>query len=184
MANNSLKNLFIIIAVLAITAGYSYWERDKVIDLYNLDDNVLMVEKLPEFKFQDLEGNEILSSTLKEISPLLVIHFWGTWCPPCIPEFPEFIDYAEKMKKEDNVKFVVVAVNDKVEAVKRFIKRTPNISENVLIAVDPQGKGMEAFGTVKVPETHVYLNGRSAKRFLGPQKWQNEYYLKFLKDLI
>ncbi len=185
MENKSIKNFSIIIAVLAVTLLYSIYERNKVIDLYNTGgDDVIMVNNLPNFTFTDLEGNEVRASVLKEETPLLVIHFWGTWCPPCIPEFPEFIQLTQKMASEKRVKFLVVAVNDQVEAVEKFLKKTPGIKDNVILAVDPESKGMNLFGTVKVPETHVYLQGKSVKRWLGPQKWQNNYYFKYISDIL
>ena len=184
MKNNSIKNISIILGVLAITLAYSVYERNKVIDLYNLDDKVLMVSELPDFKFQSLQGEPILASDLKNKAPMLVIHFWGTWCPPCIPEFPEFIQLTQKLASEERVTFLIVAVNDEVPAVKKFLKRTPGIKDNVVLAVDPDSSGMNSFGTVKVPETHVYLQGKSVKRWLGPQEWQNQYYEKYISDLL
>lgn len=184
MKQNSLKNLSIIILVLGLTLAYSIYEREKVVHLYNSDDKVLMVEKLPEFTFENLEGEKLTSIELEKSTDLLILHFWGTWCPPCIPEFPEFLKYAGKFEKMKKVKFVVVAVNDTKEAVKKFLRSTPVIPKNVVLAIDPKGEGMNSFGTVKVPETHYYLNGKSTKRFLGPQEWKNEFYDKFVKDVI
>ena len=43
---------------------------------------------------------------------------------------------------------------------------------------------MNSFGTVKVPETHIYFQRRSAKRLIGPQRWQNTYFAHELRQLL
>lgn len=38
-----------------------------------------------------------------------VLHFWGTWCPPCREEFPEFVKVAEDFNGNDAVQFISVS---------------------------------------------------------------------------
>jgi thiol-disulfide isomerase/thioredoxin len=38
-----------------------------------------------------------------------VIHFWGTWCPPCRLEFPEFVELAHQFTDEPNAQIVSVS---------------------------------------------------------------------------
>lgn len=52
---------------------------------------------------------------------VLVINFWGTWCPPCIEEIPHFIRLQERYR-EQGVVFVGIAI-DRVEPVQRFIRQ-------------------------------------------------------------
>ncbi len=38
-----------------------------------------------------------------------VLHFWGTWCPPCRLEFPEFVELANKFADQPQTLIVSVA---------------------------------------------------------------------------
>ena len=38
-----------------------------------------------------------------------VLHFWGTWCPPCREEFPEFAKVAKDFEGNDQVQFVSIS---------------------------------------------------------------------------
>jgi len=54
---------------------------------------------------------------------LLVVNFWGSWCPPCVEEMPEL----EKLQWEfsnQNVLFVGIAI-DSPSNVREFLKKTP-----------------------------------------------------------
>ena len=183
--NKSIKNLLIILCFFAATYLYSVYQESKVSEYYNLDEKELMVNNLPDISF-DMLGSKVVvdknyfSSIKKDY---VVLHFWGTWCPPCIPEFPEFVEFAKKFENKDNALFVLVAVNDEVESVKKFLK-TYKLPSNVIIALDKSGEEMNKFGAVKVPETHIYFKDRSVKRYVGPQKWNNDYYFNYLDKLL
>ncbi len=38
-----------------------------------------------------------------------VIHFWGTWCPPCRQEFPEFAELHSQFSNDERVNFWAVS---------------------------------------------------------------------------
>jgi thiol-disulfide isomerase/thioredoxin len=50
---------------------------------------------------------------------VVVLNFWGPWCPPCRVETPDF-DAAYKATKADGVEFMGVAVRDSEENVRAF----------------------------------------------------------------
>ena len=53
---------------------------------------------------------------------VLVVNFWGSWCPPCVEEMPEL----EKLQGEflqQNVLFVGIAI-DSPSNVREFLKKT------------------------------------------------------------
>ena len=53
---------------------------------------------------------------------VLVVNFWGSWCPPCVEEMPEL----EKLQWEfsnQNVLFVGIAI-DSPSNVREFLKKT------------------------------------------------------------
>lgn len=48
--------------------------------------------------------------TLGETSgKVVLVNFWGTWCPPCRAEFPDVVALEEKYRDHDNVMIVPVS---------------------------------------------------------------------------
>lgn len=66
----------------------------------------------------DLNSNNIDFNNFKD--KVIVINFWGTWCPPCVAEMPSFQKLYNSYNKE--VVFLFVA-NDKVENVLKFMDK-------------------------------------------------------------
>lgn len=48
-----------------------------------------------EFVAQDIYGNTVTEDSLGE-KELFFIHYWGTWCPPCINEMPEMAEIVKE----------------------------------------------------------------------------------------
>jgi thiol-disulfide isomerase/thioredoxin len=40
---------------------------------------------------------------------VVLINFWGPWCPPCLLEFPELMELREGLAKREDFRFVSVA---------------------------------------------------------------------------
>ena len=55
------------------------------------------------FTAEDLYGNTVTEETIGE-KQLFFIHFWATWCPPCVGEMPELAAIAEEFS--DRVGFI------------------------------------------------------------------------------
>lgn len=70
----------------------------------------------PSFTLPDLDGNE--RSIAEWDGKVVVLNFWGSWCPPCVHEIPMFVDLQEEYG-EQGVQFVGVAV-DQLEAAREF----------------------------------------------------------------
>jgi thiol-disulfide isomerase/thioredoxin len=47
-----------------------------------------------DFTVTDLAGNEIKLSDLQ--GKVVIVDFWGTWCPPCRAEIPSFVKLQEQ----------------------------------------------------------------------------------------
>ncbi len=178
-----IKNLLIILIVFAFTFAIAFYERSKVADFYYSADEDLMVAELPPFEFRSLESNEIITKESYSPETALMIHFWGTWCGPCIPELPQIIRLAERLE-DKNIKFLLIAVNDKRTDVEKFLTRFKNLPSNIVVLLDIEGSGMTSFGTVKVPESYLYMQRKSAKRYIGPQEWDKPYYFTQLSKIL
>jgi thiol-disulfide isomerase/thioredoxin len=77
---------------------------------------------------------------------VVVLNFWGPWCPPCRVETPDF-DAAYKATKADGVEFVGVAVRDSQDNVRAFYQ-DHKISYPTLF--DRPGKTIQRFRDLRV----------------------------------
>jgi peroxiredoxin len=77
---------------------------------------------------------------------VVVLNFWGPWCPPCRVETPDF-DKAYRATKAEGVEFMGVAVRDTEENVEFFL-RDNKISYPSLF--DRPGKTVQAFRDLRV----------------------------------
>jgi thiol-disulfide isomerase/thioredoxin len=77
---------------------------------------------------------------------VVVLNFWGPWCPPCRVEAPDFSAVA-KETKADGVEFMGVAVRDSEQNVAAFLK-DQQISYPSLF--DRPGKTVQRFRDLRV----------------------------------
>lgn len=70
-------------------------------------------EQRPAFSLPDLDGNE--RSIAEWDGQVVVLNFWGSWCPPCVNEMPMFMELQEQYG-EQGLQFVGVAIDRKEEA--------------------------------------------------------------------
>jgi thiol-disulfide isomerase/thioredoxin len=103
-----------------------------------------------------------------QLAPVTMLHFWATWCAPCIDEVPAIQRLAEDYADNHQFSLVMVAVQDDPDAVKEFLgdrfKKT---------LFDPQWQVARRCGTEKVPETFLLVNGEVVQSFIGATNWDD-----------
>jgi thiol-disulfide isomerase/thioredoxin len=146
LKNLMLPKLFAIFGFLAISVLYC-WAY--VPGQLKRATNHLDVASAPAFSFQPVsEGDVPVAATPGKV---LLIDFFGTWCPPCIAELPELQLVRSTLSKRDDIQFVVVATNsggDTPERLRNF-GRVRHIT--LPLAFDPGGKAHAAFGLSGFP---------------------------------
>lgn len=60
-----------------------------------------------EFSSETVRGTSLSSDDLK--GKVVMINYWGTWCPPCIKEIPHFQEVYEE-HKEDGFTIIGIAI--------------------------------------------------------------------------
>jgi len=58
-----------------------------------------------DFSTEDIYGNAVTAASLGE-KELFFIHFWGTWCPPCLAEMPNLAQLEQQY--DDRVGFLML----------------------------------------------------------------------------
>lgn len=134
-----MKNIFL---VLLLTGFYSFAQK-----------------KLPNVTLNNLEGKSIsIVNDYAEKDKLYVFSFWATWCTPCINELDELNELQSEWKKELNIEFIAVSIDDSrtQKRVKPLVKGKEWVY-NVLLDSNQDLK--RALSIVNVPYTLVVKNG-------------------------
>jgi thiol-disulfide isomerase/thioredoxin len=69
---------------------------------------------VPAFTTEDLDGNEVTESILKD-KDVTMINIWGTFCPPCIEEMPDLAKLSASLPEKAQIIGILcdVSLNDK-----------------------------------------------------------------------
>ncbi len=57
----------------------------------------------------DAAGNVTTLMGLPPEGTVTLLHFWGTWCPPCKLEYPELVEMVREFEAEPQFRFVTVS---------------------------------------------------------------------------
>jgi thiol-disulfide isomerase/thioredoxin len=103
----------------------------------------------------------------RELKPVTLVHFWATWCAPCLTEIPALLESARALRDE-RFGLILVAVADTPEAAERFVG-----SADFPLLFDPGWDVAHRFGTEKLPETHLVVDGEVVDSFVGATDWRD-----------
>ncbi len=112
---------------------------------------------------------------------ILVLHFWATWCAPCVEEFPGVVAFWKEFKSNPKVELLTVSVDEGWPAVNSWLKKAGAAS--IPVALDPKRLTAKAFGTEKFPETYVLTaDGTLLERYEGAIDWNSPGFRQQIAD--
>ena len=112
----------------------------------------------------DASGQSVTIGT--RLAPVTLVHFWATWCPPCIKEIPALQRLSSDFSRHPDFKILMVAVSDSNDKVRSFLGSGP-------VLFDPQWEVANRYGTEKLPETYLVVNGLVVRKFVGMTDWDD-----------
>jgi thiol-disulfide isomerase/thioredoxin len=75
-------------------------------------------QRLADIGFHDAHGKSASLSALK--GKVVVVHFWGSWCPPCRKEMPELAGLYKRLGDRRDIVFILLQVREPFATARRW----------------------------------------------------------------
>ncbi len=110
------KFVSLIISAMIVTAftASGTWASEKA-----ASQTAAVGKTAPTIQAKTIEGKEFSLKDLR--GKVVLVDFWGTWCPPCRDELPHLKETYEKFNKK-GFEIVSMALRDTPDTVKEFTK--------------------------------------------------------------
>ena len=184
LSNNFKQFLFIITICLTIcllassaTAIYATENTDKIklpFGIRHYDTGAAQ-----NFLLQDIDGENFELKNTK--GHWVFLHFWASWCGPCIEEMPTIQILADDLQGE-NFQIVMINTAEDEDAIFTFLGEL-NIELNSLM--DADGLVTEVWKPRGLPTTFlINPQGEVKYQAIGGREWNKAEYVNFLKQLL
>lgn len=184
---------FVVLAALPVLKSHQYEQftekksSSPEVTHFPLDYS-LKIFRDPTRKGSPNRGSKV---TLKELltseTPLFIINFWATWCPPCLEELPSIENLNLQLSRQVSsgkpltAKLITISVDDRMDDISR-LETTLDFKPTFAVFHDPEGELARSLGTTKFPETFLVNNrGEILYKWVGPQDWLSMDALHQLK---
>ena len=134
-------------------------------------------EQAPDFEIELVDGDTVTLSGYR--GEVVLLNFWGTWCPPCRAEMPALQRTWEEYK-DRGVVFLGVAIYDEKADVEKFAEA---YGITYPLGVDIQGDLTVDYKVTSFPTTFLIdREGNEVRRIVNPV---NEGFLRiFLNGML
>ena len=120
-----------------------------------MESRVEDAETYAAFELARLDGEIVNSADLE--GKIAVLHFWGTWCGPCIVELPEYQEFDERYREDPEVHVLSISNDETNEIIEDFLAKN-NYDFTVLIdAGYTERAGVTAWPTTWFVDRNGYV---------------------------
>jgi thiol-disulfide isomerase/thioredoxin len=143
--------------------GNGYVPGDGTVTKYSAADR----KSAPELKGSTLDNQPLALAAYR--GKIVVLNFWGSWCPPCRVESP-FLQVMSAEYQPKGVQFMGLDLEDDRDSAKAFLENIGSTYPNLF---DPDGSLASLFNGIvpadAIPSTIIIdRHGLIAARIIGP----------------
>ena len=114
------------------------------------------------------------------LTPVTLVHFWSTWCPPCIEEVPALGRLTRELSSNPDFSVLMIAVADDPGKVTTFV----GAGGGDMMLFDPNWDVAHRYGTRQLPETYLVVRGKVLEKFVGQTNWDDPALRRRLAALL
>ena len=131
----------------------------------------------PDFSITTDRGKTITATNFG--GKVLVLHFWASWCGPCVDEVPSINEFQKKVA-DSGVVVLGVSVDTNENAYRKFLDKYQVAFQT---ARDPDANISTSYGTFKYPETYIIdRSGKVVQKVIGEGDW-GDAAVNYVKSL-
>jgi len=169
-------SLIVIIVVLAAIGFLFFYGQ-------NSGQRVKIVregDRAPEFSLVSLDGKASSLSSYR--GKVVMVHFWATWCPPCVEELPT-LERLYRAYAGKDLDILAISVDEGgASAVGQFMQKN-RFALPVLL--NPDQSVARQYGTFKFPETYlVDRDGIVRRKVIGAADWMSPEAQKVIQAML
>ena len=166
-------NFLILMLIISLTALWTFRSNTRAPNAIQIDR-----ERIPNFTYKDHTGKT--NKLHNHEGKIIFLHFWATWCAPCLAELPELI----KLTKRNQNNLIVLAISkDKnKEDMIGFINQLDiPLPENIKFIFDDNYRISEGiFNIEKLPETIIVNTDLAVQeKIIGAEdNWNTQKWMR------
>lgn len=109
-----------------------------------------------------------------------LVHFWATWCPPCVAELPGLMATSRSLSGR-GLTLVAISMDDDWSEIRTFFGG--DVPAEIFRAVDPRAH--ERFDIVTLPDTYLVAPGDELLfRYGGARSWRAPAAVEHLETVL
>lgn len=138
---------------------------------------------VPDFTFKNPESKQEVSLKNYE-GRIVLVHFWASWCGPCVEEIPSLFKLAQQLG--DKIQILAFSVDSNLEAMESFLaEHRVQSLPNLLYVFDEDPKISELFQVDRLPESYIVGPDLKLKRRItGAIEWVTPESLSYFEALL
>lgn len=137
-------------------------------------------DQAPEFTLPSLDGKAVSLSSYR--GKVVMVHFWATWCPPCVEELPALERLYHAYVGKDLEVLTISVDEGGASDVGQFMRK----NEFALpVLLNPGQSVARAYGTFKFPETYlVDREGIVRRKIIGAADWTSPAAQEVIQAMV
>ncbi len=134
----------------------------------------------PDFTLPALDGGHV--SLAEQKGKVVLVHFWATWCPPCVEEMPDLERLYQDFRGPEFELLAISVDEDGPGKVRAFMQKN-GLSFPALL--DPGRTAASSYGTFKYPETFIVdRSGVVRHKAIGSWDWSEPVNREKIRKLL
>jgi thiol-disulfide isomerase/thioredoxin len=173
------RSLLTITFAVVLTAVGIVWIKS-LVPPESPSGSLQFLSAAPELPVFDKAGKK--TDLAKRKGKIFIVHFWATWCPPCVEEIPALSRFWDKYRTREDVELYAISVDKDWKTIDDFMAKNPS---TIPLFHDPGAATAKRFGTTQYPETYIINDkGRVLFRVQGAVDWSNADVRARIEQLI
>ena len=173
------RSLLTITFAVVLTAVGIVWIKS-LVPPESPSGSLQFLSAAPELPIFDKAGKK--TDLAKQKGKIFIVHFWATWCPPCVEEIPALSRFWDKYRTREDVNLYAISVDKDWKTIDDFMAKNPS---KITLFLDPGAATAKRFGTTQYPETYIINDkGRVLFRVQGAVDWSDADVRARIEQLI